>query len=107
MTPSDVSALPLPGGSRGTKDNRSVVAAKLAARRQRVRAIRRWVITGAVVLFIALAVVVSTQTKFTSSSVASTSSSGTSGSGTSGSGASSTTPGTSSGQTSSLTTSQS
>ena len=79
MTPSNTSALPLSGAprsasSRGSRgDNAAFVAERLAARRQRVRTIRKWVVTFAVTLFLAVTIVIVAQSHLVSSSSASTS----------------------------------
>ena len=77
MTPSDTSALPFgrpprsaaPRASRG--DNAAFVAERLAARRQRVRTIRKWVVTSAVTLFLAVMIMIVAQSHLVSTSTAS------------------------------------
>ena len=71
MTPEHTSALPHPGARRPaprgpTPPTGLPASPRLAARRQRVRTIRRWVGALAVTLFIVLATVIGTSTKSTS-----------------------------------------
>ena len=86
MTPPNTSALPLgraprSASSRGLRgDNAAFVAERLAARRQRVRTIRKWVVTSAVTLFLAVMIVIVAQSHLGSTSTASTSTASTGGS---------------------------
>lgn len=64
MTPSNASALTLPGPPRRAQrdlDPRSLAAARMAARRHRARMIRKWSVALAVTLFLSVAIVIAAQ----------------------------------------------
>lgn len=78
MTPPNTSALPLRHAPRSVSsprsrgDNAAFVAERLAARRQQVRTIRKWVLTFAITLFLAVAIVIVAQSHLVSASSATT-----------------------------------